>query len=163
MASDGGSGPEGTEKRPIRRPAIRRRVITAPRAATSARPLPPPRLPVARKPARPRLVLVVDDEVQAGPAPSIAHRSAPRWAIAAIAGALALALGTTAVWFASRAGGSQRLSTRTQEPVSMTTVNAGPVAMLARPPRAQSTPDVPVVDVNSLPAAPQRGPARSRR
>jgi hypothetical protein len=170
MASgDGGDGEQG--RRMVRRPAIRRRPISVPRDTPGVRTLPPVRPPAVRQAARPRLMLVVEDDAQelavpvVGPsAPRLQESLGPRWQgsrslIAGIACVLALLVGSTVVWLSSRPAGDAHATAHADPesmPGSITTVNAGSLSLL---PKAPPT-TVPLVDVNSLPAAPPRARAR---
>ena len=77
--------------------------------------------------------------------------------------ALALVAATSAAWLTSRSEADQAdtRSAHAAPPLPMaTTTNAGSLAMLRKVPAAQ---EVPVVDVNSLPAAPRSAPPRATR
>lgn len=146
----------------VRRPAIRRRPISPPRVTAGASTLPPPRMPLAQAPARPTLFLVVEDDAPTSVSASVARASSRR-AMVGFGAALALVAATSAAWLTSRSEADQAdtRSAHAAPPLPMaTTTNAGSLAMLRKVPAAQ---EVPVVDVNSLPAAPRSAPPRATR
>ncbi len=184
----GGDGihPEGRltdrQERMGRRPTIRRRPISTPRvrseqvrtapfALPGLTPTAPPRAPLPRltAPARPRLVLVEEEEEQfAAPivrplAAELAPRQSGRGMVVAMVVVCAMVAGIGVAWLSSR-----RADVAEQPAVvATTTLNAGvvPAAAPTTAPRAPSphAPAVLEVDVNSLPAAPARGPVRGGR
>jgi hypothetical protein len=156
-----------------RRPSIRPKSVTPPRAAspshTGTWTLPPVRTPAPRA-VRPRpvLMLIADETEGAVEVPARAEEAppdvSPSWlarrqpgAIAlAVASVLAAAFVTTAVvWTAieRRDAAEAALSS-----ASTTTLSSAPAAIsTSKPaPASASVPSLPVVDVNSLPPAPNR-------
>ncbi len=155
-----------------RRPSIRPKPVTPPRASLAPTPtwtLPPVRPPEPRVAKRPILMLVEQDdrdEVVADlpslvvPPRARAWRQ-PRTLALAIASVLAAVFATTAgVWTAS----ARRDAAEATQAVGTTTLASASLAMPAAPVAAASTnaaatpasPAVPVVDVNSLPSVPNR-------
>jgi hypothetical protein len=169
-----------------RRPSIRPKAVTPPRAGASShvtlaahdtptRRLPPVRTPEPRIAKRRVLVLVdqddtIDEVASQLPALVMApHESAwwkqPRSVALVVVSVLAAAFTTTAVvWTAlarrDAAEASVAVSTTTISSASLT-LEAPLVPTLAEPRRHDSA--IPVVDVNSLPAAPSRMATSSAR
>lgn len=156
-----------------RRPSIRPKPVTPPRASLAPTPtwtLPPVRTPQPRIGKRRVLELVdqddsVDQSVPELPSLSVAPR--PRWNLPrtlafAVAAVLAASLTTAAVvWTAS----ARRDAAEATEAVGTTTLVSAslavPVVPVAPPPNANagvapSSPAIPVVDVNELPSVPGR-------
>lgn len=149
MSSDGGPEPSVENLRQIaRRPRIRRTSISPPRAVSAC----------------PALVLVIDDE-DTGPilrSPRLGEhhaihvagglvaerRGAVTVAAVAVVALVVLAIAFSAPRLAPR---SDRAAAREPAPVSTTTLNAAALATAPQVARA-----VAAVDVNDLPAAPQR-------
>lgn len=153
-----------------RRPAIRPKPVTPPRASLAPTPtwtLPPVRSPAPRVAKRPVLLLVdqddrdevVTDVPSLAVAPSARAWRQPRTLALALASVLAAAFATTAlVWTAS----ARRDAAEATEAVGTTTLASASLALPAgpvAPPTANAaapSPAIPVVDVNSLPSAPGR-------
>ena len=105
-------------------------------------------------------MLVDDDDAPVAPPPGVAGAPGARRALAGVAAALVLALGAAGAWLSSRSAADPSSAYRAQPlPLSTTTLNAASLVLRKPPP----PPDLPVVDVNSLPAAPRRAPARASR
>jgi hypothetical protein len=166
MIADGDSGP-GKVFRMARRPAIRARAITPPRAASPASTARTRvQLPIVRPPARHRLQLVTDDDANEAlhqaahapqtmppPAPTGAERSWSRVSsrplvLVMVAAAAALVAFATliAVRSVSRANEDRPGTTTLTSSLQATPENAAT-------PIAPAEPAIPVVDVNSLPTA----------
>ena len=158
-------------RRPISKPRVRsEQVRTAPLALPGLTPTAPPRAPLPRPtaPSRPRLVLVEEEEHFAAPivrplAAELAPRQSGRGMVVAMVVVCAMVAGIGVAWLSSR-----RPDVAEQPAVvATTTLNAGavPAAAPTTAPRAPSphAPAVLEVDVNSLPAAPARGPVRGGR
>lgn len=156
-----------------RRPSIRPKPVTPPRASLVPTPTPTWRLPPVRTPElrvakRPTLVLVEQDDTvdelvtpSLVIAPSARSWKQPRTLALAVAAVLAAAFTTTAVvWTAS----ARRDAAEATEAVGTTTLASASLSMPvapAAPPTANageapSSPAIPVVDVNSLPSVPGR-------
>ena len=157
-----------------RRPSIRPKPVTPPRADARLTPtwtLPPVRTPAPRVAKRPVLVLVDQDETFDDVACAVnVLQTAPWWqqprSIAlVVASVLAAAFATTAVvWTAIARRDAETFDDRA---VSTTTISSAsltiekPLAPPVAPRQHEVT--VPVVDVNSLPAAPSRMATSSAR
>ena len=151
----------------VRRPSIRPKPVTPPRAAAPARAaatwtLPPVRTPEVRAPKRPVLALVGPDESlddvatdlpSFASAPSPSPWLPPRSVALAVAAVLAAAFATTAiVWTAI----ARRDAAEVTEAVGTTTLASASLPLTASPALTAEPdrPAIPVVDVNSLPSAP---------
>ena len=183
MIAGGDDGSEKAGRVLARRPTIRPRPVTPPRSATTTPApvakgltwklppvrLPSPRIAEARAAARPVLLLVADASDQfeiargheSSGAPSSGLRGRSPWSIAnvaivvAVSAVVLVVAALAATWASSRP--SEQLQTSAASPRATARATTAP-AMQSPPaamPAPAASPDIPVVDVKSLPPAPR--------